>query len=96
MTQGRAGIDPLSEHFTVDTFEALVAEHPDRPVRALLLDHDVLAVVSPAHADAILAAAQLQADRLAGALSEPEVHRLYREIRDVLGRLVEGYHGYDS
>jgi formamidopyrimidine-DNA glycosylase len=94
VTQGTAGIDPLSELFTVDAFEALIARHRDRTLRDVLLDHEVLATVSPLHVDAILHASQLEGDRVIGTMSEPEQHRLYREIRDVLGHLVEGHHGY--
>jgi formamidopyrimidine-DNA glycosylase len=96
MTQGKAAMDPLGEFFTIDAFESLVAHNPDRSVRDFLLDHDIVTPISPKHADAIIKAAQLEAGRSVGGLAPAEVHRLHREIRDVLGRLVEGHHGYES
>jgi formamidopyrimidine-DNA glycosylase len=96
VTRGAAGINPLGDHFTLDAFAALVRRYPDRPARAFLLDADILTSIAPEHADAVLERAQLGPERAVGELSDPELHRLHREIRDVLGSRLEGHHGYES
>lgn len=96
MTQGMAGIDPLSDHFTLDAFESLAHRHGEKPVRAFLLDHDVLTRLSPDLADQILLRAQIAPARPVATLSAPETHRLHRAIRDVMGQKLEGHHGYTS
>jgi formamidopyrimidine-DNA glycosylase len=96
MTRGMVGIDPLSEHFTVKAFESLVQRHPQHTAKAFLADHDVLTPIPEKHIDRILASAQLAPEATVGQLSDPELHRLHRVIRDVLGHLLEGHHGYRS
>ncbi len=96
MTRGEVGINPLSEHFTISAFASLVRRHPDLAAREFLLDHDVLTTLDEAFAERILELAQVDAARQVGELSEPELHRLHRVIRDVLGHELEGYHGYGS
>jgi formamidopyrimidine-DNA glycosylase len=96
MTRGAAGMNPLSDHFTVDAFLSLVRREPGRAAREFLLDPDVFTPIAPEHADMILESAQIAPDRVVGALSDPELHRFHREIRDVLGTRLEGYHGYGS
>jgi formamidopyrimidine-DNA glycosylase len=96
MTHGVAGIHPLSEHFTISAFASLVERHASSGARSFLLDHDVMTPIDEEHVDRILALAQLDPDTAVGVLSEPELHRFHRSIRDVLGHLLEGYHGYGS
>lgn len=96
MTRGMVGIDPLSDHFTVAACASLVRRHADLEARAFLLDHDVFTSIDRVRADHILTLAQLDPDRKVGTLSDPELHRLHRVIRDVLGHELEGHHGYDS
>jgi formamidopyrimidine-DNA glycosylase len=94
MTQGVAGLDPLSDHFTLDAFAGRVAQHAELGSRAFLLDHDVLTRLTQPLADQVLAQAQVAPEKKVGGLSGPELHRLHRAIRDVLGRELEGHHGY--
>jgi formamidopyrimidine-DNA glycosylase len=96
MTQGRAAIDPLGDHFTLDAFESLAQRHGALPVGTFLLDHDVLTRMTPELAAHVIERAQLPADRPMAGLSRPELHRLHRAIRDVMGRALEGHHGYES
>jgi formamidopyrimidine-DNA glycosylase len=94
MTQGTAGLDPLSDHFTLEAFTHRVNERPDVGARAFLLDRDVLTRLTAGLADQVLARAQVADERPVGTLSGPELHRLHRAIRDVLGHELEGHHGY--
>ena len=96
MTRGKAGIDPLGDHFTFDAHSSLVAANDWLSAYEFLTDHDIFATVSPDQASAVLQNAQIEPERSVGELSEAELHRLYREIRDTLGRLIEGHHGYDA
>jgi formamidopyrimidine-DNA glycosylase len=96
MTQGSAGIDPLSDLFTLDAFESMIERHADMPLRSFMLDHDVFTRMSAENADRILESAQLAPDRPIGALTSPETHRFHRAIRDTLGRALEGHHGYED
>ncbi len=96
MTLGAAGMDPLSEHFTLDAFASLAARHASLTASAFLLNHDVFTRISPDLADQILAQCQIAPQRPVGGLSRPELHRFYHAIRDVMGRTLEGHHGYGS
>jgi formamidopyrimidine-DNA glycosylase len=96
MTRGIAALNPLGEHFTFAAFASLVLRHPDMGVKEFLLDHDVLTPIGEPVVDRIVAAAQLDPVAPIGQLSDPELHRLHREIRDVLGHELEGHHGYGS
>jgi formamidopyrimidine-DNA glycosylase len=96
MTQGLAGIDPLSDLLTLEAFASLVARHPDLPAHGFLVDHDVFTRITPPLADQVLARAQIAADRPVSSLSDPEIHRFHRSLRDVFGQTLEGHHGYPS
>ena len=96
MTRGKAGIDPLGNYFTFEAFRSLVENNPEHSVYQFLTDHDVLATVSEEHAFAILENAQIEDKRGVSSLSQPELHRFHREIRDTLGHLIEGHHGYEE
>jgi len=96
MSRGTAGIDPLGEHFTYEAFASLVARHPERSALAFLRDPETITRVTADLAATILDAAQLRPEAAVGRLTGAELHRFHREIRDVLGRLLEGYHGYDA
>lgn len=96
MTIGAAGIDPLSDHLTLDAFASLAARHASLGAGAFLLDHDVFTRVTPRLAEQILAQGQIGAERPVGSLSQPELHRFHRAVRDVMGRVLEGHHGYED
>jgi formamidopyrimidine-DNA glycosylase len=96
MTRGLIGINPLSDHFTVAAFASLVRRHPGLGIRDFLLDHDVLTPIDEPMVDRIIDASQLDPGSTVGGLSDPELHRLHRIIRDTLGRELEGYHGYGT
>jgi formamidopyrimidine-DNA glycosylase len=96
MTHGTSGLDPLSDHFTLDAFTSRVLQHGDMTTRAFLTDHGNFTRVTGPLADQVLQHAQVAPDRLVASLSDPEQHRLHRALRDVLGHVLEGHHGYDS
>jgi formamidopyrimidine-DNA glycosylase len=94
MTVGQAALDPLGDHFTLAAFTGVLQRQPERPLGEVLLDHDAFTRLTAELAGQVLGQAQIAPERSAGSLSDAELHRLHRAVRDVLGRALEGHHGY--
>ncbi|MGO1315524.1 MAG: Fpg/Nei family DNA glycosylase [Cellulomonadaceae bacterium] len=90
----RLGADPLAEDFTPQRLRAILAQAGRARIKGVLRDQRVLAGIGNAYSDEILHAARLSPFAPAD-LDEPEVDRLYRSIRDTLGRAIARTHGTD-
>ncbi|MEI5583218.1 MULTISPECIES: Fpg/Nei family DNA glycosylase [unclassified Agromyces] len=80
----RLGPDPMTDGFTLDDFADVLAGRRTQ-VKGLLRDQSVLAGIGNAYSDEILHAAKMSPYKLAGSLSDDEVHRLYEAMRETLG-----------
>ncbi|MBN1857986.1 Fpg/Nei family DNA glycosylase [Candidatus Bipolaricaulota bacterium] len=78
-----AGIEPLSEAFTVEAFAKLVAE-TRRQAKHVLTDQTLIAGIGTSYADEILFAARISPLRYVNKLDNEETQRLHAAIRDVL------------
>jgi formamidopyrimidine-DNA glycosylase len=81
------GPDPLSNAFTPEVFAGILASHRMQ-VKGLLRDQSIIAGVGNAYSDEILHVAKLSPFALAARLSESDVDRLYRALRDTLAAAV--------
>ncbi|MEU5212304.1 DNA-formamidopyrimidine glycosylase family protein [Streptomyces sp. NPDC020742] len=88
----RLGPDPLSGEVGPEAFAGLLAGER-RQIKGVLRDQSVLAGIGNAYADEILHAARLSPFKLADALSEAEVSRLYEAMGSTLGEAVERARG---
>ena len=79
---GHLGFDPLAPD-AEDRLRALLAARPTR-LKPLLMDQSRIAGIGNMYADEILHAAGLHPDRPARTVTDPEAHRLYRSMVDVL------------
>jgi formamidopyrimidine-DNA glycosylase len=88
----RLGVDPLSRGFTPKTLGELLAKE-GRPLKSLLMDQAVLAGIGNTYTDEILFEAAIAPKQKGRDLAEAQVASLYRAIRQVLGRALEGDYG---
>ena len=84
---GKLGIEPLSGSFTPGILAKLVREHRI-PLKAALIDQNIIAGIGNMYADEILFAAQIHPLRMTDTLSVEQVQRLYHSIRHVLSSAI--------
>ena len=84
------GPEPLEEAWLPSQLSAGLVRRPKTAIKAALLDQAVVAGVGNIYADESLFRAGVQPLRPAGSLSEAEIGRLHRAIRQVLGEATAG------
>jgi len=82
-TTGKLGPEPLSEGFTTKVLAHLL-EGKKAPIKALLIDQQLIAGIGNMYADEALYEARIHPLRPSGSLSAEEIKRLHRAIRQVL------------
>jgi formamidopyrimidine-DNA glycosylase len=85
---GKLGPEPLAAGFTTATLVGLLSGRK-APVKAVLLDQNVIAGIGNMYADEALFAASLHPLKPAGSLKPDEVKRLHRSIRRVLTSAID-------
>ncbi|GAB7033957.1 Fpg/Nei family DNA glycosylase [Streptomyces platensis subsp. malvinus] len=88
----RLGPDPLGDDFTRAAFAGMLRGER-RQIKGVLRDQSVLAGIGNAYSDEVLHAARMSPFKLADALSDEEVARLYAAIGTTLGEAVERARG---
>lgn len=84
----RMGPEPLSEDFTLADFKQSLAQTA-RKIKEVLLSQEAVAGIGNIYADESLWMSRIHPEQPAHALSLPEIRRLYRAIREVMGQAVE-------
>jgi formamidopyrimidine-DNA glycosylase len=84
----RLGPEPLSPEFTLAQFKHSLMQ-TSRKVKEVLLSQAAVAGVGNIYADESLWLGRIHPERPSNALGALEVSRLYRAIREVMGRAVE-------
>lgn len=80
----RLGIELLGPEFTVEELKQRLRRRPKARMKPLLLDQQALAGLGNIYVDESLWGAGLHPLRLAGSLSDAEIERLHRSIKEVL------------
>ena len=80
---GKLGPEPLDDDFAPDLLGEILHRH-NMPIKALLLDQNIMAGIGNMYADEALFAARINPLRRAKDLSEEETKRLHGAIRQVL------------
>jgi formamidopyrimidine-DNA glycosylase len=80
---GRLGPDALGEDFTAKVLAAKLKKR-QAPIKALLCDQGLVAGIGNMYADEALFMAKIHPMRAGGSLTQEEVKRLYKAIREVL------------
>ena len=80
---GKLGPEPLAESFTPGVLGGLLSKH-HIPIKAALIDQNVIAGIGNMYADEALFAARIHPLRQADTLSLQEIKTLYHSIRNVL------------
>jgi formamidopyrimidine-DNA glycosylase len=77
------GPEPLEDDFTISVFKERLSQRKG-PIKAVLLDQAVIAGIGNMYADEALFASRIHPLRSASGLSDAELERLYKAIREVL------------
>lgn len=85
---GRIGPEPLSQAFTLPQFQRVLTG-TRRRIKEVLLGQEAVAGIGNIYADESLWQSRIHPERPANTLKPAEVKRLYKAIRDVMGRAVE-------
>jgi formamidopyrimidine-DNA glycosylase len=80
---GKLGPEPLEESFTPQILATLLAKRK-APLKAVLLDQELIAGLGNMYADEALFEAGINPMRAANSLTKPEIKRLFSAIREVL------------
>jgi formamidopyrimidine-DNA glycosylase len=84
----KLGPEPLDNRFTPDTMARLL-EKRKAPIKALLLDQNVIAGIGNMYADEALFSAGIHPLRPGGSLTTKEIKRLHQSIREVLSAAID-------
>lgn len=82
------GLDPFEDQIGWDRFAAVLRSR-STPLKAVLVDQDIIAGIGNIYADEILFASGLRFDRPAESLSTIEIRRLHRAISEVLTEAIK-------
>jgi len=85
---GKLGMEPLKPGFTPQFFAEMLQKRK-APLKAVLLEQGLIAGIGNMYADEALFAAGIHPLRAADSLSDAEVRRLHKAIRDVLLAAIE-------
>ncbi|WP_415953268.1 Fpg/Nei family DNA glycosylase [Streptomyces sp. KLOTTS4A1] len=88
----RLGPDPLAEDFDEAAFAALLGGERRR-IKGALRDQGLIAGIGNAYSDEILHVARMSPYKIAGRLTDDELHTLYEAMRGTLTEAVERSHG---
>ncbi len=80
---GKLGPEPLEAEFTPQLLAQLLAKRT-APIKAILLDQNVIAGIGNMYADEALFAAKINPRRPGGSLSQKEIKRLHSVIQKIL------------
>ena len=83
----KLGPEPLAEDFTPRVLSKLLREH-HIPIKAALLDQNIIAGIGNMYADEILFAAGIHPLRRTDTLSDEDIQNLYHSIRNVLATAI--------
>jgi formamidopyrimidine-DNA glycosylase len=84
----KLGPEPLDNRFTSDILAGIL-EKRKAPIKALLLDQNVIAGIGNMYADEALFSARIHPLRPGGSLTLEEIKRLHKSIREVLTIAIE-------
>lgn len=84
---GKLGPEPLAEDFTPEVLSTLLNGHCI-PIKAALIDQNIIAGIGNMYADEILFAARIHPLRRTDTLSGEEIQSLYNSIRNVLASAI--------
>jgi len=78
------GLEPLSEAFELEYFQAQIKRYMRATIKKLLLDQQAIAGIGNIYADEICFQAKVRPDRLVTSLTEAEIVQLYDSIKPLL------------
>lgn len=83
------GPEPFDPKFTVEIFAQRLKKHPEKKIKPLLMDQKFLSGVGNIYGDEALWLAQIHPLARARDLSQEEIGKLYKGLRDALRRAIK-------
>jgi formamidopyrimidine-DNA glycosylase len=84
----KLGPEPLSSSFTEKIFSDCLISHPKATIKPLIMSQRCVVGSGNIYTDEALWKSCIRPDRKAGTLSDKEISRLYRDIKDILKEAV--------
>ena len=85
----RLGPDPLSDDFTIEVFQQILADAGRAQIKGVLRHQGTIAGIGNAYSDELLHAATLSPFKPANSLTDEELQTLFDAIKNVLGDAVQ-------
>jgi formamidopyrimidine-DNA glycosylase len=85
----KLGMDPLDKKFTPAYLKEIMAKRPNKSIKSLLLDQEMLSGIGNIYASEILFNAGILPDRKAVSLSSPEISTLCKSIKKILIKAIQ-------
>lgn len=85
----RLGPEPLSEHFTLPGFKSVLKRRGRTPIKAVILDQSTVSGIGNIYADESLHLAKIHPATIAANLTDSEIKRLHRAIKEIIKRGIE-------
>ena len=86
--KGEYGIEPLTKEFTLAAFRK-VLEGKNAPVKAILLNQNLIAGIGNIYADEALFKARIRPSRRARSLSDKETEALFKAINNIIKKAIK-------
>jgi len=86
--KGEYGAEPLTKEFTLAAFRK-VLEGKNAPVKAILLNQNLIAGIGNIYADEALFKARIRPSRRAGSLSDKETEALFKAVNNIIKKAIK-------
>jgi formamidopyrimidine-DNA glycosylase len=83
------GPEPLEEDFTFEKFKERILKKKKGKIKQVLMDQEVIAGIGNIYSDEILWKAKIHPFKRVGKLSEEELKKIYKAMREILPRAIE-------
>lgn len=86
--KSKFGIEPLTKDYTLSRLKEIIKKRK-APIKAVLLNQNLIAGIGNIYADEILFAARVRPDRTANGLTDKEIKRIYENGNKIIKKAIE-------
>jgi len=85
----KLGPEPLDKDFTFEKFKERILKKKKGKIKQVLMDQEVIAGIGNIYSDEILWKAKIHPFKRVGKLSEEELKKIYKAMREILPKAIE-------
>jgi formamidopyrimidine-DNA glycosylase len=85
----KLGPEPLDKDFTFEKFKERILRKKNGKIKQVLMDQEVIAGIGNIYSDEILWRAKIHPFKKVGKLSEEELKRIYKAMKEILPKAIE-------